>query len=515
MRRLGTWVVLLLLLLVVTSSAAPSAFLKDSLTRVSQTSTGTVTTLSLDAAGGEYESVQVVLRASSGGSSTLTLSDAAGLVLRAYTAPWAYVTKGSGQWPSNQNKGGGPGYYTWGLRSYSWGEPISLTANVNSVLWVDVYVPRGTPPGVRTVKLNAGGTLLSLPVTVYNVTLPVKPSLDSAIVLWNVRYDKAAEALLLDHRLQVEYLKPPSLNGQSVVGVGFWADATTTTVGRAVPTVAEVMAATAKYPGLRLHSYSFDELGTPSAGVYAKLLQFRKVLDDGGVSLLATVPPGRGWEGVVGTGVTMAHQPMWSPASGVIPWFYWTLEQDDYSPKGLLDKAPINWRHLTGFLPARLGYKGALYWAGDKWTASPWTNTEGSLGASYPGEGMLFLPGPAPTVILKVLRDGAEDYDLYTMAVAAGKKALADSYTQQCGTSWKSWTRDTPKVFGSHKALLSILTEPLPPPFWDVTMERTDTATMRVQAETAEEAKQKAVDGAGTAAWTLGLAQATGAVQVP
>ena len=504
------------------ASAAPSAWVVDSLTAARRTSTGAATVLTADAARNMRVHAQVLVRASTSGSASLALVSS-DLVVAPFTERWVYVTKGSGTWSSNQNKGAGPGWYPWGLVPYTWGSTISLAANQTEAVWLDIYVPRGTTPGTHTVSLMAGSVPISVAVTVYNVELPTRPILKSGILLWNVRYDKTAEALLLRERLQAEYVQAPFFAEQAVASAGFWGSVTTTSVGRAIPTLAEVQKAVAGLPGIEPHSYVFDELGTPSASVLATMLQYHAALQAGGDRLLATVPPGIHWEGVVDIGVTLAFQAMWQ--APVEPWFYWTCEQDDYSPKGLLDKDPINWVDLTGFLPARLGYKGVLYWAADRYsTTSPWTTSEVSMGASYPGEGILMLPGASvgrsekvlPTIPLELLGEGAAQFDLYTMAVRAGQKATADAYTAQVGTAWTAWTRDHPKVYGAQRSLLKLLDSlatPAPTPTWTVSLSRTGTASVVVQAATAEAAKALAITASAT--WAEGSPVATGATQNP
>ena len=62
------------------------------------------------------------------------------------------------------------------------------------------------------------------------------------------------------------------------------------------------------------------------------------------------------------------------------------------------------------------------YWKVDRWNPDPWddVNNTGAFapGHNYPGEGMLVYPGPdaglvgaAPSMRLKWLRDGVDDYD--------------------------------------------------------------------------------------------------------
>jgi hypothetical protein len=58
--------------------------------------------------------------------------------------------------------------------------------------------------------------------------------------------------------------------------------------------------------------------------------------------------------------------------------------------------------------------------------------------------------------------------------------------------------------------MLDLMSPPPPVPFWNVSMERLDTATALIQAPTAEEAIDKALENP---TWVLGLPTAT-AVEV-
>ena len=66
-------------------------------------------------------------------------------------------------------------------------------------------------------------------------------------------------------------------------------------------------------------------------------------------------------------------------------WSYNCCEQDDYSPKWLLDFDPINYRVQPGFINESLGLNGLLYWRVDWWTSDPWNNVQ--AGWACPGRG--------------------------------------------------------------------------------------------------------------------------------
>ena len=137
-------------------------------------------------------------------------------------------------------------------------------------------------------------------------------------------------------------------------------------------------------------------------------------------------------------------------------WSYNALVQDDYSPKWLIDFAPINFRIQPGFISQSLNLTGMLYWRVDKWSSDPWNqvNNAGSYSSNnYPGEGMLVYPGyqvgingVAPSMRLKWLRDGVEDYEYVQMLKLAGHASDALGLAASVGPDWRNWTRDVNKL---------------------------------------------------------------------
>ncbi|GAB4143386.1 MAG: hypothetical protein Kow0040_32430 [Thermogutta sp.] len=106
--------------------------------------------------------------------------------------------------------------------------------------------------------------------------------------------------------------------------------------------------------------------------------------------------------------------------------------------------------------------RGILYWGGmaywdqtnDPWT-DPWTYGRRSDGTSrvYNGEGTLVYPaGPAgyegivPSLRLKALRDGIQDYEYLAMLERAGQRADAEAIVRELTTSFFAWNPD-PSVY--------------------------------------------------------------------
>jgi hypothetical protein len=132
------------------------------------------------------------------------------------------------------------------------------------------------------------------------------------------------------------------------------------------------------------------------------------------------------------------------------------MVQDSYSPKWEIDFAPINYRIQPGFISENLNLTGLLYWSIDLWSSDPWTDVNNvgmfhywGSGENYPGEGMLVYPGQqvgitgvAPSMRLKWLRDGVEDYEYVEMLKKLGQGTWALQLASTIGANWTNWTRD-------------------------------------------------------------------------
>ncbi|MGA8439478.1 MAG: hypothetical protein WB762_23880 [Candidatus Sulfotelmatobacter sp.] len=139
-----------------------------------------------------------------------------------------------------------------------------------------------------------------------------------------------------------------------------------------------------------------------------------------------------------------------------------------------LDFLPINYRIWPGFLSQSLGITGLNYWAVSNWNskAGAWTS---ALSAGYtsvddgyfPEEGILVYPGGeagrqsttsyqgvAPSMRLKYLRDGVQDYEyiqqLKSSACGQSKfvqqTMLALSSTGSEDPNWHDWTMNEATV---------------------------------------------------------------------
>jgi len=124
----------------------------------------------------------------------------------------------------------------------------------------------------------------------------------------------------------------------------------------------------------------------------------------------------------------------------------------------------------------RYRMRGLLYWGGlsywsrvdDPWRQAPYYAGSGALqqgqkGIVFYGEGSLVYPsravgydGVVPTIRLKALRDGIEDYDYLAMLERLGKAAEADAIVAPLAGSFFSWEKD-PVVYEKARARLAAL----------------------------------------------------------
>ncbi len=141
-------------------------------------------------------------------------------------------------------------------------------------------------------------------------------------------------------------------------------------------------------------------------------------------------------------------------------WTYTALCQRARTPWWHIDYPLLNYR-VPGWIAWRYDIRGLVYWGGMSYwqgVEDPWTDpitldrSSGARGASsalFNGEGVLVYParavgyeGIAPSMRLKALRDGIEDYDLLTLAAQHGKAAEARRLVTALTPSWFDWNSD-------------------------------------------------------------------------
>jgi uncharacterized protein (TIGR03437 family) len=480
--------------------AQPVAWTTSSLVRTGKTdAAGTGTQAMISAGRGEYESFQIAIQAPAGGLTNVNvtvsaLSGPGGATIpqsafSLFREQYVYVDRSSPDWLGS-NRPMGVGWYPDGLIPFNdpdTGQPITgaqieavpfnLTSANNQPIWVDVLVPRDAAPGqyagTWTVTSDQGNATGSVVLTVWNFTLPLQPSMKSAFLFWNTSSESANEELLRNkiapYRTDPSTQKNLMTNfGLSTTGLSFWsgADNSTCTMSNAPSVDALKAAAAAQQPGLTPIVYSADEI-TFCPSLNDKLKEWARNIHAAGLENLVTIAPNPLlFDDGSGTGRSAVD--IWTMlpvswdgsaanvaaaiAKGDSVWSYNTVVQDAYSPKWEIDFAPINYRIQPGFISNSLGLTGLLYWKVDGWSSDPWNqvNNTGTFSpGNYPGEGMLVYPGAqvgiqgvAPSMRLKWLRDGVEDYEYLQLLKKAGQQAFAQAKSTTVGADWSSWTKD-------------------------------------------------------------------------
>ncbi len=503
MPRGSLWVAILFLALSVFAPAGqaqsgPLVWVARSLQRIGpDDAPGSNLQAQLSAARGEYESFQIVVRAP--GSAALSnvnvsvsdLTGPGGAViprrnLSLFREQYVYVGTSSPNW-SGSNRPLPKGWYPDGLIPFTDPQtgnplsgaqlravPFSLNASKNQPIWVDVLVPRDATPGAYSgtfsVTSNQGNVSGQIALTVWSFTLPLKPALESSFLTWTTG-SMATHQELLRNRLNPQ--KAAVADQRSLMDnfgltsrdVGFWsgADISSCTMS-ASPTVSQFKAAAATHQsGLKLYDYSADEIWK-CTNLYPTIKQWAANMHQAGIDNLITMAPVPELYDD-GTGSGRSAVDIWvllpllydkNPnnvqhviSKGDRVWSYSCLVQDAYSPKWLIDFDPMNFRVQPGFINQSLNLTGILYWRVDLWSSDPWNNVYSSSFPTYPGEGMLVYPGStvgiqgvAPSMRLKWLRDGADDYDYIELLKQAGQGAWALQVAAGVGANWSQWSHD-------------------------------------------------------------------------
>ncbi len=480
------------------AQSGPVVWVAPSLQRIGpDDAPGSTQQAQLSAARGEYESFQIVVRAP--GSAALSnvnvsvsdLTGPGGAViprrnLSLFREQYVYVGTSSPNW-SGSNRPLPKGWYPDGLIPFTDPQtgnplsgaqlkavPFSLNASKNQPIWVDVLVPRDATPGAYSgtfsVTSNQGNVTGQISLTVWNFTLPLKPALDSSFLTWTTG-SMATHQELLRNRLNPQ--KAAVADERSLMDnfglasrdVGFWsgADIGNCTMS-AAPTVSQFQSAAATHQsGLMLYDYSADEIWE-CPNLYPTIKQWAANMHQAGINNLVTMAPVPELYDD-GTGSGRSAVDIWvllpllydkNPnnvqyviSKGDRAWSYSCLVQDAYSPKWLIDFAPMNFRVQPGFINQSLNLTGILYWRVDLWSSDPWNNVYTSSFPNFPGEGMLVYPGStvgiqgvAPSMRLKWLRDGADDYDYIELLKQAGQGTWALQVAAGVGANWSQWSQD-------------------------------------------------------------------------
>ena len=403
-------------------------------------------------------------------------------------------------------------------------ELSSLAASNNTVFWVDTFVPRGTTAGTYTgtytVSSTQGSADGTISLTVWNFTVPLKPSLRSLFGGGDSNLSAGGalaagiEAELLRNRLMpdtpnlVNESTDVSQYGLNDFDLGYYENVsygacTGSDLKPAPPTLTALQGAVNAQPtGLYLSDYTADpESSCTNTAYYNSVIAWAKVLHQ---AVVTGVP------GQIGVDNMVSQRPDSAAAAGglfndglgtgrsavddwaMLPqdydvaqtdtydglpnvtyvlqkgdkvWSYTDEVLDYYSPKWELDFLPINYRIWPGFLNQSLKITGTNYWAISNWNSesAAWTSSlsKGYTNSSegyFPEEGILVYPGGpaglqstssyqgvAPSMRLKYLRDGEQDYEYLQLLKNCGQTpnqtaiySLSASGSED--PNWHDWT---------------------------------------------------------------------------
>jgi Domain of unknown function (DUF4091) len=483
-------------------SYAQSVWVVGSMPRIGQfDAPATASSISLYAAKGEAESLQVVVGAPASGLSqvNLTASDLTGpggatiskQNLTFYREYYVYVGQSSPDFGVG-NRPIGVGWYPDGLIPFKDpatgldltgaildAVPYNIPGDQNQPFWVDINVPRsavaGTYTGTITVTSSQGSWTVGVNLQVWNFTLPVASRLKSNFGFHGNEGTLVNNQVLLQHRIQpftfaASELLTLQAYGAEIVGLPYFNQSSGCTIN-APPTVANLASSMSAYPGFPSYVYPADEV-TGCANLQQNLQAWAQATHAAGTKMLVTVVPDPTLLND-GTGTGRSDVDIWvimpkqycanlnlipcvvTPSVPIVQakgdevWSYTALEQDYYSPKWLLDFAPINYRISPGFMNQQFGFKGMLYSFVTRWNSDPWNRANSDVTGGFPGEDLLVYPGQQvglssvqPSMRLKYLRDGVDDYDYMAMLKDQGQGALVQQVLASIAPDWHNWTKD-------------------------------------------------------------------------
>jgi hypothetical protein len=357
--------------------------------------------------------------------------------------------------------------------------PFSVGAGLNQPIWVDISVPSSAAAGTYTgtVTIDSDQGTASVPVTlqVWNFTLPAVPTFKSSIQATSA----ANQTLYMSHELLRNRLSPDwqeGSNEQTLItqwglnATNLWfstgldiSNCPNATMPPA-PSAAQFQAAAAQHQNnILLYNFTADEIGACTQ-LFPGLIQWAANMHQAGVDNLVTVQPVPALEND-GTGTGRSAVDIWTvlPAQwdnaqtatgemtkvlnkGDTVWSYNVLVQDGYSPKMEINFDLLDYRIAVGFISQSLGITGFQQWSVDQWTSDPWNVMTVLNGV--PSDGLLVYPGPyvglqgvAPSMRLKCLRDGVNDFEYVQILKGLGQGTWALRQAATVGQDWHNWTR--------------------------------------------------------------------------
>lgn len=492
-------------MLKIAAYSQPVVWVTNSLDRMTQkSSTGNKKNISIQAAKGEWESFQVIIKA---GNNAVTIND---LSLTNFkqgnkTIPASAITLYREHFikidtPTIQfggtvysNPSLGKGRYADALVPFVDPEkgaalsgakydaiPYAAQTNEIAAFWIDVLVPAAQAAGnytsTYTLKTSSGSYTGTITLDVYDFVIPVRSTLYSHFQTW-LPYNVSERKVLLRNRLSPGYVDPKDDAvlvplGLNCASLGFWSGADISTCEMDPPPPVNEMKAevNAHDPSLLHYNYSADEI-SDCPGLYDDVKAWGRTIHAAGAEQLITMVPvpqvandGTGRPAVdifpiLPKQLMEYHQNVKAAqVLGADVWMYSALVQDAHSPKWLIDFTPVGFRNV-GMLCARQGLTGILNWSidfgiyeGDKVWDDGYTYYS-SDGYAYVGEGNMLYPGRqagidelVQSLRLKWLRDAVEDYEYYHILQQCGQEQYAQDQMRLVAQNWYRWSKNIDSV---------------------------------------------------------------------
>jgi len=490
------------------NAGGPIVWLEDGMTRVYKDDpVKSNSSLVLYSAKNEYEPFQIIVHAPSGNKLTNVNVSVSNLIgpnnaqitsdnITLYREHYIYVTQGS------KNKGGtniplGPGLYPDALIPFTdpnTGQdltgrfdavPFELLAGQNQPIWVDIYVaasvPSGEYQGTAMVSSDQGNATVQIKLNVWNFTLPKRRSLPAYTRVIEPYETMATAMELLKHRFNPKWVRRSDERflidnyGLDRVHVYDWSHANYNNCQiDPAPPVDDVLKATANHqPELYLYTAYANEIW-PCTDIYPELMAWAKNLRLGGSHPVLVMYP---IDELMGSDLDNTAADIWVVLprhfaqakanidkliahEGTEVWSYNPVNQDNYSPKLLIDFLPINSRIMHGFINQSLGLTGTKIWRLDYWTSDPWTDAE-AYRSDTPGEGALAYRGKdvglpdqiVPGMRMKWFREGSEDHEYIQILKDLGQTQFALDTARSVGADFHTWTQDKDVLYAARKLL--------------------------------------------------------------
>jgi Domain of unknown function (DUF4091) len=387
----------------------------------------------------------------------------------------------------------------------------SVKAGQNVVFWIDAFVPRDTPAGryrgTYTVTSSQGNVTGEIRLTVWNFTLPLKPSLKSLFnggsggtwpagleteLVRNKLVPDSASLVMEGADIREYGLNTYDMSYYENVSYGACTGDALTPKPPSLRALQDAVNAQQEtYSGPYLADYTADpESSCTNEAFYKSVIEWAQVLhkvsvkgQNGVDNIVSQQPVVPLFNDGLGTGRSAVDVWTMLPMNydlaqltktngvrnvtyvqrkGDKVWSYNDLVQDAYSPKWELDFLPINYRIQVGFVSQSLGLKGVNYWNVVNWDPPSGSNAWNSAasrgfdqnGYYFPDEGILVYPGAqaglqgvAPSMRLKYLRDGVQDYEYIELLKKCGQEPshaamflLSSSGKED--PNWHDWTMD-------------------------------------------------------------------------